>query len=706
VTTLPISRLGSGTGPDRLDVQAAHYLPDDPADPSWPPLVEIAVHQGDRYRLIGLTPGEARCFAAELASAASKIDDDVTVDSNTESGQRGSCPSKEQSVDSESALPDLLGALDFDPEELRAKYRYERDRRLRPDASAQYTEAGGELSHFVDDPYTEPGFSRPPVQDHVQVTIIGGGFAGLCSAARLRETGIETVRNIDTAGDFGGTWYWNRYPGAACDVESYIYLPMLEELRYMPTRKYVYAPEILEHARRIARHYDLYRNALLQTSVTELRWDARDDRWIVSTNRGDKFTSQFVVMANGPLSTPKLPGIPGIATFKGHMFHTSRWDYGYTGGSPDGGLRGLAGKRVGIIGTGATAIQCIPHLGQAAEHLYVFQRTPSSVDARANQPTDPDWFKSLPPGWQSERMANFTVLINGGSQDTDLVHDGWTDMARIFAEISRHAAGRELTSADRSVLYELADFKKMEQIRHRIGAIVSDQATAEALKPYYRFFCKRPCFNDDYLETFNRLNVTLVDTQGRGVDQLTERAAVVAGADYELDCLIFATGFDVSSGYTRRAGYEVYGRESARLSEKWADGVKSLHGMQTHGFPNLFLMSTSQTGVTLNFTHSMSELSRHIAYIVRQVAERGGQTAEVTLDAERAWCEEVRRTNRIGAKFYAECTPGYYNSEGQPGNPVGLFSNTYGLGATAFFQILADWRAAGAMAGVTVGGIA
>jgi cyclohexanone monooxygenase len=611
---------------------------------------------------------------------------------------------EEQSVASDSVMRNLLGELDFDPDALRAKYRFERDRRVRADAADQYTATDGEFSQYVDDPYVEPGRTRAPRTDHVQVTVIGGGFAGLTVAARLRDAGVRSLRSIDAAGDFGGTWYWNRYPGAACDVESYIYLPLLEELGYMPTLKYTYGPEILEHARRIARHYDLYADALLRTAVTELRWDENGQHWLVGTDRGDRFTSQVVVMANGPLSKPKLPGIPGIGDFAGHTFHTSRWDYAYTGGDSTGGLDRLADKRVGIIGTGATAIQCVPHLARGARHLSVFQRTPSSVDARHNGPTDPDWFASLPPGWQAERMANFTALINGSIADVDLVHDGWTDMARMLAEITEHAAGHDLTSAERSVLYELADFRKTEEIRRRIESAVDDSVTAELLKPYYRFFCKRPCFSDGYLETFNRPDVTLVDTEGRGVDRLTEHGAVVGGTEYPLDCLIFATGFDVSSSYTRRAGYEVYGRDGAVLSEKWANGVTSLHGMQTAGFPNLFLMSTAQTGVTLNFCHSMTELSQHIGYVVGQLTRRGGRTVEVTQAAEDAWCDEVRRTGRIGSRFYAECTPGYYNSEGRTGNPVGLFSNTYGLGATRFFRILADWRAAGTLDGVVIDG--
>ena len=260
------------------------------------------------------------------------------------------------------------------------------------------------------------------------MVVIGGGFGGLLAGARLREAGIEDIRLIEKGGEFGGTWYWNRYPGAMCDVESYIYLPLLEELGYVPTEKYVRAPEILAHSRAIGEHYGLTDGALFQTEVTGMVWDDADDRWVVSTNRGDAIRARFVVMANGPLHRPKLPAIPGIERFGGHTFHTSRWDYAYTGGDSNGTLTGLAGKRVGIIGTGATAVQCVPHLGEAADELYVFQRTPSSIDVRANRPTDPQWASSLEPGWQRRRMENFNNLVSGVFEPEDLVDDGWTDI--------------------------------------------------------------------------------------------------------------------------------------------------------------------------------------------------------------------------------------------------------------------------------------
>jgi len=384
-------------------------------------------------------------------------------------------------------IAEIVGGVDFDPDALHARYIAERDRRVRPDGNAQYIEMKAQFSRYVEDPYVEPGFTREPVFDTVEFTIIGGGFGGLLMGARLREAGFESIRVVEAAGDFGGTWYWNRYPGAMCDVESYCYLPLLEELGYIPKHKYSFAPEILEHSRSIARRFHLYDGALMQTRITQLAWDEAEGLWTVRTHRGDAFRTRYVAMANGPLSRPKLPGIPGIETFEGHTFHTSRWDYRYTGGDSHGNLSRLRDKRVGVIGTGATAVQCIPHLGEAAQELYVFQRTPSSVDVRNNAETDPAWAASLQPGWQKRRMDNFNALVSGGDAEEDLVHDGWTDIFRNLTGVAVKAAsrriGRRVTPQEREELMVLADYRKMNQVRARVDAIVQDKATAETLVP-------------------------------------------------------------------------------------------------------------------------------------------------------------------------------------------------------------------------------
>jgi cyclohexanone monooxygenase len=437
-----------------------------------------------------------------------------------------------------------------------------------------------------------------------------------------------------------------------------------------------------------------------------MEWDDTSTRWIISTSRGDRFTADFVAMANGPLNRPKLPGIPGINEFKGYTFHTSRWDYRYTGGSSEGGLVNLADKRVGIIGTGATAIQCIPHLGEWAKQLYVFQRTPSSVDVRNNGETDPAWAASLAPGWQKRRMENFNILVSGGDQDEDLVADGWTDIFRnvtgVAAKEASRKLGRRLTSRERAELMELADYRKMNQVRARVDAIVNDPVTAAALKPWYRQFCKRPCFHDEYLQTYNRASVTLVDTNGKGVERLTEHGVVANGREYDVDCLIFATGFEVGTSYTRRAGYDIVGRGGVTLSETWADGLKTLHGLTTHGFPNCFFLGFTQTAITISVPQALNEQANHVAYMVTQAKSRGMKALEPTQEAQDAYVEEVRSLARMGVRFYTECTPGYYNSEGEVGNRGGFFSDMYGAGPLKFFEKLAAWRAEGDMPGVAM----
>jgi cyclohexanone monooxygenase len=590
--------------------------------------------------------------------------------------------------------------LGFDPEALRRKYEYERDKRLRPEGFGQYRDARGELAEFMVDHYATP-FVREPLTDEVEFAIIGGGYGGLLAGARLREIGVESIRFIDRAGDFGGTWYWNRYPGAQCDIEAYVYMPLLDELDYVPTERYAHAPELLQHSINIAKHYDLYRDTCFQTEVTGMEWDDTSKHWIIRTNRGDAMKARFVAMANGPLTRPKLPGIPGVEKFKGHTFHTSRWDYGYTGGSCEGGMNKLNDKRVAIIGTGATAIQCIPHLGEDAKHLYVFQRTPSSVDARHNAPTDPAWKAKLTPGWHKRRVENFNQTLGGSYTDDDMVGDGWTD---IFRNVGGIVTGNvdDLTQEQKDEVFELADFKKMQEIRDRAAAIVEDRKTAEKLQAYYRQFCKRPCFHDEYLQTYNRPNVTLIDTDGRGIDAVTETGVIFDGVEYAVDCLIFSTGFEVGTGYTSQSGYDLIGKNGTKLSEKWANGMRTHHGLTTHDFPNCFVLGFTQTGVTPNATHMLDEQASQMAYIVKQVRARGAKTVEATAEGEAEWCAICDSYGNKTEQLLAQCTPGYYNNEGGKANKNGFISGQYGGGAVKFFKILEEWRNEGNLKGLEV----
>src|SRR6476659_7972007 len=589
--------------------------------------------------------------------------------------------------------------LDFDPDALREKYRHERDRRLRPEANDQYVEITADFRHYIDDPHVDPGFTRKPLTDAVDVVIVGGGFGGLLAAARLHESGVKDIRTIEKGGDFGGTWYWNRFPGAQCDIESYIYLPLLEETGFIPKEKYSFGDEIRAHARRIGEQFDLYRLACFQTEISEMRWLQDENRWLITTNRGDAMHARFVVTSGGPLNRPKLPGIPGIETFKGHSFHTSRWDYGYTGGTSEGGLTGLADKRVGIIGTGATAVQCVPHLGRSAKELHVFQRTPSAIGVRDDRPTDASWAQSLKPGWQRERMDNFTAVISGEPFERDLVQDGWTGLLGEILLAPRRQP-QPVTSLEEALkIIEQADYRKMEEIRARVDTIVKDEAAAAALKPWYKAFCKLLCFHDEYLDTFNRPNVHLVDTRGSSVERITENAVVVDGKAYELDCLIYASGFEVGTDYARRMGFEVYGRGGVSLSARWRDGVKTLHGFYSRGFPNCFLIVMVQAGQSANFPHIIDEQSQHIAYVIAEARKRKARTLEPTLDAENAWVEEVVKAALGRQTYLAECTPGYYNNEGVF-DPIAARNSQYWRGPVAFLRLLDKWRKEGNLDGL------
>ncbi|MGA0894886.1 MAG: flavin-containing monooxygenase, partial [Ilumatobacteraceae bacterium] len=553
------------------------------------------------------------------------------------------------------------------------------------------------------DPYVER-VERPPQSDDVTVAIIGGGFAGLVTGARLRQAGVDDIRIIEGGGDVGGAWYWNRYPGAMCDTAAMVYLPLLEETGHMPSKKYVYAPEIHGHAVRIATTFGLYERALFSTAVTLLEWDDRISRWVIHTDRGDRLTARFVSMGTGPLHRPKLPGIEGLDTFGGHCFHTSRWDYAYTGGDPSGSpMAHLADRRVGIIGTGATAVQCIPSLGRDAGELYVFQRTPSSIDVRNNHDIDPAWFKALGEGWQERWLTNFVTLQTGGFADEDLVMDGWTDITlRIRSRMMQLMAGGEAPSPELLTrAYEESDDEKMAEIRARVDAIVDDEATAEALKPWYRQLCKRPCFHDEYLQTFNRPNVHLVDTDGRGVTRIDATGAWVGDRHVELDCIVFASGFEVGTPLARRAGFETVGRAGETLSEHWADGMRTKHGMHVHGFPNLFIVQPNQgANLISNVTHNFVEAGRTIAAVVRHALDAGADEVEVTETAENEWIALLEGTTR-GFLGNPECTPGYYNNEGRPiGRRERLNGSGFPDGSAAFFRYIDEWRTSGRFDGL------
>ena len=537
---------------------------------------------------------------------------------------------------------------------IKERFAEERDLRLgyRPEGTAQFTsELGGALAHYAEDPHAREPAPRAPLDDTVECLFIGGGFSALLTSARLREYGVESIRIVERGADVGGTWYWNRYPGVACDVVSYDYLPLLDEMDYVPRDHYAKGVEIYEHCRNIARRYDLYDLAVFETTVTSTEWDEAEGLWHLRTDRGDHMRARFVVCANGTLSKPKLPKIAGLESFAGHSFHTSRWDYDYTGAD----LSRLADKRVGIIGTGASAVQAIPHLGANAKELWVFQRTPSMVDVKNDWPTDPEWAARLEPGWQAKRRERA--------------------LEREATGPGNAAALAELPPEEKVRRQEQANIEYVMRIHRHIDEVVEDPETAEALKPWYMFMCKRPCFDNAYLPTFNRPNVHLVDTHGKGVAEIRPEGPVFDGRTYPVDLLVMATGFEVQkTGIYNR----IVGRDGRDLDDKYASGIRTLLGIHTAGFPNLFIMGGYQASFKFNLTDVLQTQGDHIARCIDHARTNGHWAMDATDEAEEWWVQEVI-ANRGKTTRAADCTPGYYNFEGEfQRRQDGNYNGSYG----------------------------
>lgn len=538
-------------------------------------------------------------------------------------------------------------------DQIKDKFREERNLRLgyRPPGTDQYTsEFSGDLAKYAVDPYAKDVPKREPITDEVEVLFIGGGFSALLTSARLRERGLESIRIVERGSDVGGTWYWNRYPGAACDVVSYDYLPLLDELDYVPVNHYSRGPEIFSHCQAIAQKYNLYDLAVFNTTVTETRWDEADELWHVKTDQGDVMRAQFVICANGTLAKPKLSAIAGMESFAGHSFHTSRWDYDYTGEN----LEHLKDKVVGIIGTGASAVQIVPELAKVAKEVFVFQRTPSSIDVRDDWPTDPNWARKLQPGWQHKRREKV--------------------LAAVEDSLEKRAAKGATSPEEKLRKQENANIDYMMRIHKRIDEIVHDPATADALKPWYMFMCKRPCFHNEYLPSFNLPNVHLVDTQGQGITQISPKGPVFDGKEYGLDLLIYATGFEVQQTGIYN---DIVGAGGVNLQDKYAQGIRTLLGIHTAGFPNLFIMGGYQASFQFNLTEMLQTQGDHIAACIDYVRANGHHALDVKDEAEEWWVQNVIE-HRGKTSRSEECTPGYYNLEGneqrrQDGNYNGGF---------------------------------
>jgi cyclohexanone monooxygenase len=595
---------------------------------------------------------------------------------------------------------------DIDIPAMRDKYRRERDKRVRKDGQRQYVRTEGAYAEVYDlDPYT-PVAARSPLSEDLDVAILGGGWSGILAAYHLKQAGVTTFRTIDFAGDFGGVWYWNRYPGVQCDNDAYCYMPLLEETGYVPSQKYADGFEIQAHFKRIAGKFGLYDNALFHTQIQSLRWDESVSRWQIATNRGDKLRARFLIMASGPVNRPKLPGIPGIEEFRGKAFHSARWDYAYTGGSwEEPILDRLRDKRVAIVGTGASSIQITPFLGKYAAQVYVLQRTPSTVDIRNNPRTDPAWAAELQPGWQRARQKNFHEAAMQGMAPgaPDLVCDFWTELNRNINAKLDALRWPTLSPEEYLELREREDHRIMERLRRRVDAIVKDSATAEALKPYYNFLCKRPLAHTHFYETFNLPHVKLLDVSAtRGVERMTEDGIVCDGSEYKVDCVVFASGFEVSSPLRERWAIEPFeGRDGLSIYDHWEDGYKTLHGMTSHGFPNFFVIAFTQGGLNANITLTFETQAQHIAYIVKEAMRRGAIHVECTEEAQAAWVTHVRATAVDTTAFARSCPPSYYNNEGEE-KLRSYLGEPYGPGFYAFEELIRAWREQGDLEGLLI----
>jgi cation diffusion facilitator CzcD-associated flavoprotein CzcO len=590
----------------------------------------------------------------------------------------------------------------FDREAVHKRYLEERDKRMvEGRTTTKDLREDAQFARYRNDPFAT-FTDRAPVRETVDVVIVGAGIGGLTAGVELRKAGVKSIRMVDEAGGVGGTWYWNRYPGIMCDVESYIYIPMLAELDYVPKTRYAYGGEIREQLEALGKKFDLVDDSLFHTRVTKTTWDEGCGRWIVRTDRGDEIGARYVVEAVGILNLMKLPDIPGMETFKGKQFHTARWDYEYTGGSPDGELDRLADKTVGILGTGASAVQVIPHVAAAAKHLYVFQRTPAAVGYRGNRPTSPEFAEELRhyPGWQRQRMYNFHDVLRGAAE-VDLVGDGWTNYWPRTRSRRRPAE----MSIERFIYEsEAEDFAVMEEHRSKIGEIVADPDVAEALTPYYRYLCRRPLFLDEYYQAFNRPNVTVVPCPA-GIDRVSETGIEYGGETYELDLIVYATGFEAEvTPFPRRAAHDIVGRGGVTLADAWAEGPVTLHGIVTRGFPNLFIMPSpgQQSVVTVNFTLVNVEAAEHIGRTVKLLEERAVRFFDVGQEAQDQYVESILGKFVAAYEVMEACTPSRLNNEGNPrsANPR---SGAWGGGMGdlhGWIALLREWRESGDFAGL------
>ncbi|MYD99619.1 MAG: NAD(P)/FAD-dependent oxidoreductase [Gammaproteobacteria bacterium] len=492
--------------------------------------------------------------------------------------------------------------------------------------------------------------------------VVGAGFAGLYMLYRLRQAGFRT-RVFEAGSGVGGTWYWNRYPGARCDVESMEYsYSFCDELQqeWEWTERYAGQPEILRYVNHVADRFDLRRDITFDTRVVRATFDEDASRWQVETDTGLVVDAAFVIMATGCLSSANLPEFDGRDDFQGETYHTGRW--------PHEGVD-FAGKRVGIIGTGSSAIQAIPIIAAEAGHLTVFQRTPNySIPAR-NAPIDPDYVREIKAEYSAFRARNYRMQAGFGSKiphnDAPASSDDPASRESNYA-VRWERGGFGYLSAYNDLLRDRdANETAAEFVRQRIRGIVDDPDIAERLCPDNVIGCKRPCLDTGYFETYNRANVELVDARDAPIERITPNGVVAGGREYVLDCIVFATGFDAMTGAV--LGVDFRGRDGMTLADKWHAGPRTYLGLGTVGFPNLFLITgPGSPSVLTNMIVSIEQHAEWISDCLEYLRAEGLDSIEATPEAEDAWVEHVNLV--AGLTLYPTCNS-WYLGKNIPGKP-------------------------------------
>jgi cyclohexanone monooxygenase len=472
-------------------------------------------------------------------------------------------------------------------------------------------------------------------RERFDAVIVGAGFAGMYMLYRLRQLGLS-ARVFEAGSGVGGTWYWNRYPGARCDVESIQYSYQFSEALQQEwdwSERYATQPEILRYANHVADRFDLRRDIRFDTRVTAAAFDEAARRWIIDTDGGERVEAAFCIMATGCLSAPSTPRFPGIESFAGERYHTGQWPHEPVD---------FTGKRVGVIGTGSSAIQAVPLIAEQARHLTVFQRTPHYTVPAHNAPLSVDYRREVKANyaairkraWQMPNGLDFDLNAASALEVTAEERQREYERRWAYGGVTYMGAFSDLL-ADQAANETAAEF-----VRGKIRATVRDPKLAELLSPRYIIGCKRLCVDTGYWETFNRDNVTLVDVRQAPIEAITPAGVRAGDTEYALDAIVFATGFDAMTGAL--LGIDIRGAGGARLRDKWAEGPRAYLGLAMAGFPNLFTITGPGSPSVL--TNMLTSIEQHVEWIADCIAHlrtRDLRRIEARRDAEDVWVAHV-----------------------------------------------------------------